>query len=426
MQNPQEKLDPNPEIAEGIQATVQVDDAHVLLSQPERRQPVIGRRSIAPVLGMTAVALFAPDLGGGDKAHSAPIKGGPQIGEAISYEDPNKTKLRQINQLPGYGQEVSRAQRVRLSNATVNIMRRLKPVHGNKPGKWEYGCSGAVVRYGKKRFVTTASHCDPKFNRIFGSYVNNNQWPAVNSSRHSSYDFAISDPKYKKPNIIGTVVDSSMSMRGDDLTLMKIKPVSDTKLRKGARRFNNIKPLSISNSKRIPKPGQEVALSGAPSTNNKRIVNMTGTYLGRYRIVNEDGKFRSVAAVGINPAFSRFDACNFGASGSSAILSDGTVLLSLSKRYNYKGYFSRGQRTENPQHEDIYHYDENGKRGDTSVVSDIDNLEKKLRVDAKGKFSTFCIFNSPRHPSKKIRTMIRGLKWQYNPNAPLPEVVGKS
>lgn len=110
--------------------------------------------------------------------------------------------------------------------------------------------------------------------------------------------------------------------------------------------------LPLHTTSRTPLPGQQAIAYSYPAAAGGKLVSSKGIYLGRLRWPDWDSEIRrSWDVVGIGPAAPRADACNFGGSGSTAVLADGTVLGALGRRGNAGYPDGRGIRApDNAEH----------------------------------------------------------------------------
>jgi hypothetical protein len=271
--------------------------------------------------------------------------------------------------LPAHGQEVSRELRGNLEQATVKILKR----HRGSDEPWQPNCTGVKVNAGGNLYVTTAAHCfsDDLTNGLKGG---GGELPlqTFNINTITKFEYALTPVTPTSTNTPVRIEAVSQNINGQDWALLRPSPDHASESNSF---FTDIKALDFASSL-DPSPGQEVALYGAPQANNHLGVRATGIYLGR--IVDPYNTARKVDLVGIdNIDEPRLDACNYGASGSSAIFADGYVSGPLSTRNHIT--YGPGKPQNAP---------------DNPVVGEQNRLayEQALGVDLGG-FATVCGFS---------------------------------
>jgi hypothetical protein len=318
-------------------------------------------------------------------------------------------------ELPGFDREVSRKQEMELANSTVKILRKLKNPGQYDHAGWLETCTGNIIKLsgykGPEIIISTAAHCDSTTGKKSGANFNTAFAPAVDLLDSSLYDFAIADPMENNidtpKTVIARVKRMSVNQRGADITFMSAEPTDERQPGQNARLIKSIKPLKIKTNNN-PILGQEVALASAPAAANNRLIKDKGIYAGMYTLYNEFGKPRKVAIVAINPFSPEEDVCNFGGSGSGAIMADGTTLSSLSIRVN------TGYPNHELQYNDVYSYDSEGNLKTSNPSSFKAKVERKLRVDLSS-YSTICGYSVA--TNKTFGRMMKGFTLKPPPNA---------
>lgn len=227
-----------------------------------------------------------------------------------------------VERLEGYGKKVSQEQRNSLEAATVKVVKRQKA--STEP--WQPNCTATKVRVDGNIYYATAAHCFMPDLTTMGKGGAVNEPEAVNITDATTHDYAIISIKGENNNQPIAYMDAvSMNIQGNDWALMRAP--------------ENIigyadKMASLDLDTRIlPTPGQEVALYSAPQANEHQAVSATGIYLGR--IADPHQPNRHLDMVGLdNIDAPNLDACNYGSSGSMAIMAEGYVTGPLAVRNN--------------------------------------------------------------------------------------------
>ncbi len=276
--------------------------------------------------------------------------------------------LRQPDALPGNAASVP--DRVRRSVAKATLLIGEQPKAAPK-GKIDIGCTATKIALSGANYVLTAAHC------IKSDLPNEKAeiaYQAVNVTERS-------DKTYYALDQTGTPIARADSVAIDtasiaDLALLRVPA--------GNAAFDAIPALDaadISYPRRTPEQGSPVELYSFPgSANGVTPIVDTGVYLGR-TTASGATTGREMDAVGINPAKANTDACFYGASGSAAAFSNGTISGPLSWRshigYGPDAYFE-------PPDRDYA----------STVLKARFRLEADLKVDTSG-FTTVCFFSVP-------------------------------
>lgn len=275
--------------------------------RPELRQVVVG--------AMAAMALM----------NAAPA---PAEAERAKINE----KLTLVEDLPGYGIEVSKESQQQLRQATVKVVLRKKGYAGvtyTEPRPWYDNCTGVKVSLNGKNFISTALHCfsdrtGSNYGMIDGNdYVGN---PKAMDYTNLGYDeVAIVDPQVEPSKRQALAKPAALlgSAQRKDMALIAIKPLSGEK--KPPRTIGEIPAIKLMGDTLRPKPGQKVKLISAPMSLVKgadrrpesgTMLENDGVYLGR---VPDPVTSSMSDLVGIRSQYKSKDACRTGGSGGSFI-----------------------------------------------------------------------------------------------------------
>jgi hypothetical protein len=253
---------------------------------------------------------------------------------SVTNDELSGKYLGRVEDLPAYGQRVTNDIAAIAANATVEIGVRRR--HGN--GKIVPHCTATKVQDDKGNvYVSSAAHCfaDPK------AKASDPPGPhALNVTESQPVTYHILNPleplerRLRMP--LATVSQVAVDRSGNnDIAILK---ANATDYAGAYARWDNIPAVPLGQFTAItggPKPiaGAEVAIFSVPAANNFSRMQARGVYLGRI-VLAEDAPSKVVDVVGINPGSPDEDVCNFGASGSSAIVSNTVVLGPLVERQN--------------------------------------------------------------------------------------------
>lgn len=331
----------------------------------------------------------------------------PALAEARDSEEPPRApeviaptkELIKTRELPGYHMIVSKEQREQIRASTVLIVERSK----SESEDFNRNCSGTKIRYQDKEYIISAAHCVAR--NLKGEQplvsVETDGWPAQNVVDVDNTDYFVSNVDDPFFNPIADVKGISIPIttkatRAKDLfgDWALLTATVEPKGGPAPRDYRDIPALNYDAKQPVPAPGEQVALTGNPATAGHHLVAATGRYLGRIKPLFFG---KELDLVGIAPAGPRADACNFGASGSSALLSSGYISGPLAFRAN-AGYPSRKP---NPG-EDI-------KLGAQNIAY----LQELTGIDLKP-FVTLCLFEArTRNPKNSsadtMNALIKGL-----------------
>jgi hypothetical protein len=282
-----------------------------------------------------------------------------------------------VESLPGFGMRVTEQERAMLRASTVKIVDRPKGVDG---AAWFDVCSGLKVSVGGADYAVTSSHCFDKESGVkkeFPSHANGadpstapNRPQTQNITDMLSHDFGVwtvGSDGMEVQDAGKTAPVSAVSISGDrDFALLKI---DESAPESAAFDALPAAPYEAGLSK-APIPGAEAAVFSLPDSNGGQIVAGKGYYLGRIKDPGDAAK--EIDLVGIDPDTPADDACNFGASGSVAVIGGGYMTGPLSIRNNIS----------NPP----------GSNGGDGTSNDINNrqaMADELNLDLS-KFPTVC------------------------------------
>ena len=249
--------------------------------------------------------------------------------------------LHLVNSLPGIEKLVSPEQRQLLEASTVKIAKRVK----DSNSEWFESCTATKVTNGSESFILSAAHC---FSSDMASSGGKGAVPDVlNMTELSSYEYAVFLPSKEPGLATGEPIARSSRLVIDfsgraDLALMRVDTSAD---------FDDIPAISLEDFTSVnksPNLGEQVALYGVPGSSGNVPITATGTYFGRVTGGALGSPNQFIDLVGIDPSLPAEDACNYGASGSSAVFADGSVTGALTIRNNI------GYETGMKQPEDIH------------------------------------------------------------------------
>lgn len=231
--------------------------------------------------------------------------------------------LRQIENMPGWGQVVNQALQKSLQAATVE----LGVLQNN--GTIEPTCTAAKIQVGNEAEVLTARHCMTSF------IPNRSGKTNEGAGRPVILDVNTPIAKRTTQPPMGYVSAFSVDPNspGTDWALLKVaaNPASPTL-------FNSIPAINASALlANRPLPGAQAVLYGAPQVNHFEPERQTGIYLGEFSLEGMPGT--TIDPVKLSHSFNlvtvpyikeRPFACTPGSSGSEAMTANGTLLGPLS------------------------------------------------------------------------------------------------
>lgn len=296
----------------------------------------------ASAVAATALSFLAP----GEIAEAAPQEHSVMLAPVALTSTELKAKkiehgfkLKNIEELPGYGLKPNAEARKELVASTIKIVKRDR--YGES--SWQEHCTGMKVSIGGESFITSAKHCfDDLGWRTLSEEarkkVQSGESPVINLGPNAPYQYAIIDPGPKKrgwptelPSVIADITDILVDPSNpNDWALLK---PDISKINKGPSVFEDIPALDIMKMNQAPIVGQEVALYGLPQVTNHKPVAGKGIYIGETINTGREGR---VAWIAMRAKDQVHDSYLFGASGSSAS-TGGAVFSSLAWRSNF-GY----------------------------------------------------------------------------------------
>lgn len=351
----------------------------------EKTRPTLRQRARKAGALVTATAALSGLTAPVASAEHSPGK--PSRTEAAS------TQLRNPQELPGLKIHLGREILDKLKASTVEIASRLKIDFGGSPdGGWSPNCTAVKVFIPgqKDPYIMTAAHCFGYITGVgSGAFTDslNPKNKAENFTNVSPYEYAVLDPSTDFNNRfalpVATIDKISIDTDNKDVALLHAvaTAVSPKASYHGIRRFMDVPAIPLKVIEKAPIQGTPVALYGEPQANNFEPIVGTGVYLGRISYSsarspsgsNVPAVYRQLDLVGINPPGPQEDNCNYGTSGSMALLPNGTLLGNLSFRTSH-GY-GPDQEMQPPDSLDFDNYwrsiweeELNVKLGDFAVI----------------------------------------------------------
>jgi hypothetical protein len=223
-----------------------------------------------------------------------------------------------------------RAERSALRSATVELVHRADAL-----ASWRQECTGTKVRVDDRVYVLTARHCVSDLidrNAVFPSLTRDVE--------------RMTAPDLHRPVDVTAVLEAGLGIRtvegGGRVDTSSASPVT----RVVAQWYPDVALLSVAGTNAfdavpalVYRPGVrpgledgETASVGLPAAASGRRVLASGTYLGR--VQNPSDPTQLLDLVGLHPGSPSGDACNYGASGSLAVISPGSFTGPLAVRNN--------------------------------------------------------------------------------------------
>jgi hypothetical protein len=315
----------------------------------EKTRPTLKQRARKAGALITATAALSGLTAPVASAEHSPGK--PSRTEAVS------TQLRNPQELPGLKIHLGRETLNKLKASTVEIASRLKvDFGGSSDGGWSPSCTAVKVSIPgqKDPFIMTAAHCFGSITGVGSGAFTDSLNPsnkAENFTKVSPYEYAVLDPDadfYNRLALPVAIIDRiSIGTDNKDVALLHAAAMATSPKAPyhSVRKFADIPAIPLKVAEKVPIQGTPVALYGEPGANNFEPIIGTGVYLGRvsYSVAplpsgsNAPDVYRQLDLVGINPPGPQEDNCNYGTSGSMALLPNGTLLGNLSFRTSH-GY----------------------------------------------------------------------------------------
>jgi len=278
--------------------------------------------------------------------------------------------LEKVDKLPGYGLEVSAEKEKLLQDSALQVVRRFKNAG---PSYWQPHCTANKVSVGGEIYIVSAKHCFDDDIVGGGKGGVPTEPTAINIINEAKHEYAVVEPGTElgegiEPPILSRINGIAVDISGNDWALLNVPhnkgPVSEAFLAKPSLEYT---------TSTLPTPGQEAALYGLPAASENQPIKANGTYLGR---IFDDRVGNHFDLIGISADVPNKDACNFGASGSSAILSEGYATGPLAWRNNINfGESAQVNAGDDPQSGQLIRL----------------NYEDELHLDLSG-YSTICSF----------------------------------
>lgn len=226
--------------------------------------------------------------------------------------------LRSVEDLPGYGHEVSDNQRAQMRDATVKL------VTNTTGADWVDNCTALVFTTESRTLALTARHCINVESAKGGSP----SVEALDVTRFLLYPYGIRLPGTAPDSAPVINTSRAVTALNNDLAVLELVPGPATD---SLRPITNLKE-TIEN-KTLPLPGESTVVFSLPQAAEGELLTGEGIYLGS--IPDSANPATTIHYVGLRNANTpKSDACNFGASGSSAMTASGSLLGPLSFRNN--------------------------------------------------------------------------------------------
>jgi hypothetical protein len=228
--------------------------------------------------------------------------------------------LDDVSEIPVTNREpVSAENRERLRAATVKIIK-----HSRDSEEWIGNCSATMVSYEQETYVVTARHCmSPQGGKGGGKGAVPD---AIDITSHDEFIYAVVPPDQGSDPAGAAPVEQISVTTVGDWALMKVNFDGSS-----VDPANAIPANDYINQR--PDPGLNTVEFSMPQAANGGVVAGDGVYLGSIKDPSDTSRY--IDLVGLtNAETPAEDACNYGGSGSAAMLSNGRLLGPLSVRNN--------------------------------------------------------------------------------------------
>jgi hypothetical protein len=207
------------------------------------------------------------------------------------------------------------------------------------PGDYYFErCTGLKVAVGGKTYVLTARHCFEnsfKQRTVFPSLfsdADNSTAPDLHSAKNITSRlnekigvWTANSQGTEVPDPTARAIGVSVSYY-PDMALLRFDPKDPA-----SSRFNKSPTIPYdAGLSRAAVPGAETSTFSIPDVSGGTIIESRGVYLGRVSSPYDPAE--TLDLIGINPHDTGADACNYGASGASAIIAGGFITGPLSIR----------------------------------------------------------------------------------------------
>lgn len=242
-------------------------------------------------------------------------------------EKPTKNLIQTIEQLPGYGKQVSEQERQLMRTSSVEVVTTQKDTAD--PYSTVGFCTGIKVSIGGQSYVATARHCLISQDEAVG------RWPQITTSSNPGHDPALhsvdnitQDVKSLRKEVSvytvgangdpdmnnGVAVESIAGSYYPDMALLKAAPSSAT-----TTAFDKLPAIDYENLlSDTAEAGAQAVIYSTPTSAGPRMIETTGTYLGVTSDPSDSA--RSLAWVAIDGKDATKDGCYWGGSGSAAYI----------------------------------------------------------------------------------------------------------
>lgn len=262
---------------------------------------------------------------------TAPVSSSEVFAKRIKDISPKAQKL--FEKLPGFGNQVTAAERAKMRASTVKVA--LRPTGVNLPDAYRDSCTGLKV----DNYVVTARHC----------FDDSADTPGLFPSLDKDVDPDKAPDLHQTKNItkgmfdtvgIWTIGANGMEDKAHTAPVSQVfvRYTPDVALLKvdtsnpGSARFNAMPAASYDEGlTNKATPGSEVALFSLPEAASGKVVENSGIYLGRIDDPWSDVS-RQIDLVSMGDKTPANDSCNYGGSGSVAIVAGGAMTGPLALR----------------------------------------------------------------------------------------------
>ncbi len=272
--------------------------------------------------------------------------------KAAAHETVRSTP-REPQELPGLKIHLGQETLNKIKDSTLELGLRTK---GDTNSVYMPNCTAVKVLIPghKEPYIMTAAHCFGNITGVPYGVFSDSLHPSYKAEEFSAVsplEYVVLDPQTGYETRVATPLAAidKISIDTNNRDVALLHPVIPPAAQKGpllVRSFENIPAIPLKIAEKAPIQGTPVALYGEPQANGFEPIATTGVYLGRVSYStdpvigsgpNIPGTVRQMDLVGINPSTPEEDNCNYGTSGSMALLPNGQLLGNLTLRTN-SGY----------------------------------------------------------------------------------------
>lgn len=243
-----------------------------------------------------------------------------------------------LAKLPGYGSVVTADERAMIRASTVQLVERQK-AGGDKV--WLNSCTGLKVQIGSAVYVLSARHCFTPYldvAALFPSHGNSadpfvapdlHQVQNVTNDLTSEFGIAVVDANgVVDPGQAMPVVSVAVQYY-PDVALLRVGQATGS----AAAAFAAVPSIDyLAGIAGKPAAGAATDVFSLPTAGGDLLIEGSGYFLGQ--ISDPSDPAMQIYLVGTNPGSPGQDACNFGASGSVAVIAGGVLTGPLTIRNN--------------------------------------------------------------------------------------------